>query len=184
MALEVENKYPLAEVEPVLRRWEELGGRRGGLKSQVDQYYSHPCRDLGQTDEALRIRRQGDDAFITYKGPKLDQQTKTRREIELPLGDPAAFDELLTSLGFQQYATVSKQRQVLHLDWQGFAVEGAVDEVEELGSFLELEIVAEDDSLDAARAALQSLAEALGLGASQRQSYLELVLKQRRAPGG
>ena len=44
-----------------------------------------PCRDFAQTDEALRIRTVGDTSFVTYKGPKLDATTKTRRELELPL---------------------------------------------------------------------------------------------------
>jgi len=43
---------------------------------------------LRRRDEALRIRVVGDKSFVTYKGPKLDKTTKTRREIELPL-DPA-----------------------------------------------------------------------------------------------
>ena len=48
--------------------------------------------------------RSGGRSFVTFKGPKLDTTTKTRREIELPLdsndADGLKFAELLQSLGF------------------------------------------------------------------------------------
>ena len=54
----------------------------------------------------------------------------------------------------------------------------ALDEVQYLGSFIELEIAADDAGLDPARAALQSLSQRLGLTSSERRSYLELLQHQ------
>src|SRR5205085_570940 len=115
-----------------------------------DQYFNHPARDFGRTDEALRLRRVGDQNFITYKGPKIDAATKTRRELELPLPSGSdvggRFSELLLTLGFISAGTVFKVRHPGILAWSGGQVEVALDEVTDLGSFIELEISASDET--------------------------------------
>jgi adenylate cyclase class 2 len=120
---------------------------------------------------------------VTYKGPKLDSATKTRRELELPLGSSEGngtrFAELLEALGFQPVAVVRKQRRPFQIEWQGREVEGALDDVEGIGSFVELELQSDERDLDAARAVISALASELKLGLSERRSYLELLLQQR-----
>ncbi|HTN76901.1 MAG TPA: class IV adenylate cyclase, partial [Pirellulaceae bacterium] len=147
---------------------------------QVDTYFQHPARDFRQTDEALRIRQIGDDNYITYKGPKLDALTKTRHELELPLavGHTAAaqFVELLAALGFQPAGVVTKLRRSATLIWSERQIELAWDQIDGLGEFLELEIVAASEELEAARAAVLDLATRWGLTTAERRSYLELQL--------
>ena len=182
MHYEVEQKFPLADPADLAARLSGLGARAAGQCDQVDCYYSHPARDFSHTDEALRIRRVDGQTLITYKGPKIDRQTKTRQEIELalPAGATAAedFSRLLVALGFAPVAEVHKHRRTFDLDWQGHAVEAALDEVAGLGHFVELEISASEETLDAARRALASLAARLELAGSERRSYLELLLER------
>ena len=73
-------KAPLPDVSRVKKRILELGGRDFGCSIQVDEYYAHPARDFAITDEALRLRTENNLTVITYKGPKLDRETKTREE--------------------------------------------------------------------------------------------------------
>jgi adenylate cyclase, class 2 len=80
-------------------------------------------------------------------------------------------------------AEVHKRRRALALRWQGHDVEVALDQVERLGTFVELEIVSDQVGLDAARACLASLAAELQLISSERRSYLELLLEKRGGPG-
>jgi adenylate cyclase class 2 len=180
MQFEVEQKHRVDDVAAFVIR---LGGR--GVVTdppvvQVDQYFAHPARDFARTDEALRIRTVGGESFVTYKGPKLDNTTKTRREIELPLdaadSDGARFGELLSALGFRPVATVRKQRRSFELRTDHDAVQGALDEVDGLGTFVELELMADDAGIDAAGRAIGKLANELDLGPSERRSYLELLL--------
>lgn len=188
MHFEVEQKFPLADVAAVLRRLDELAAKAVGTARQVDQYFNHPARDFAQTDEALRLRSVGEKNFITYKGPKLDAVTKTRQEIELPLGDGqqslAQFAELLAALGFRSVATVKKTRRLFHIAWQEKIVEGALDDVDGVGHFLELELSATDAEVEAAKSCIASLASRLGLGATERRSYLELLLSRRDQSSG
>src|SRR3954468_18985093 len=85
MQYEVEQKHRVTDEAALMARLRESGGHLETSIEQSDQYFAHPCRDFAKTDEALRIRKVEAKAFVTYKGPKLDTTTKTRREIELPL---------------------------------------------------------------------------------------------------
>jgi len=180
MHYEVEQKFALADPADMKARLSALGARAAGQCDQVDGYLSHPARDFSKTDEALRIRQVDGQALVTYKGPKIDRETKTRQEIELalPAGATTAadFGRLFAALGFAPAGEVRKHRRTFHLDWQGEAVEVALDEVAGLGHFVELEISASEGTLDAARSALAGLAARLELGTSERRSYLELLL--------
>ncbi|HEX3655971.1 MAG TPA: class IV adenylate cyclase [Pirellulales bacterium] len=180
MPLEVEQKYRLENPAAVWERLAALGARWNADQQQADRYFNHPAHDFARSDESLRIRTIGDDNFITYKGPKLDQTTKTRREIELPLvaGAKAAeqYAELLAALGFRFVAEVNKCRRPGTLAWEGFEVQLAWDQIERLGSFLELELITEESGQQQAKACLASLAHELALKQSERRSYLELLL--------
>jgi adenylate cyclase class 2 len=183
MHWEVEQKFRVDNTQAVRAALTGLGVHWHESIQQADHYFNHPSRDFGRTDEALRLRQVGDQNFITYKGPKIDATTKTRRELELPLPAGAnasrQFSELLRALGFVPVATVQKIRQPGALSWSGHDVEVALDDVQDLGSFVELEVSADDGSLDAAKAALAGLSERLNLGASERRSYLELILSKK-----
>jgi adenylate cyclase, class 2 len=181
MLIEVEQKFPVSDPAALERQLAALGAKQGETVVQVDDYFAHPQRDFAKSDEALRLRRVGPLNYITYKGPKLDAVTKTRREIEIPLaaGEQAAADagSLLTALGFARVAEVRKRRMHSTLRWQNREVNVALDQIAELGHFVELEIVTDPADVETARACIASLASQLGLTNSERRSYLELLLE-------
>ncbi len=183
MTYEVEQKFPVEDLEAVESKLVENGATVSAAQEEIDTYYAHPARDFAQTDEALRIRRVGPRSWITYKGPKVDTTTKTRREIELPLAEvPESVDDwagLLASLGFSPVAEVRKIRRKASVPWQDRKIEATLDEVSEVGTFVELELVTDESGLDAARNCIASLAEHLGLLKSERRSYLELLFERR-----
>src|SRR5947208_13776629 len=115
MHWEVEQKFRVRDVQAVRSSLAALGVQFHDAILQVDHYFNHPARDFGRTDEALRIRQVGEQNFITYKGPKIDATTKTRRELELQLPSgpdvSSQFAELLSALGFISVTSVSKVRQ-------------------------------------------------------------------------
>lgn len=183
MLLEIEQKFPLDDPQAIRQSLDELGATFSPWIEQVDVYFAHPSRNFTETDEALRIRRVGEQNFVTYKGPKVDPQTKTRREIELALtpGDDGfgPFSELLEALGFRRVFEVRKRRLPGQLTWQGQVVHLALDDVADLGHFLELEQVADESHLEAAKSCLANLAQRLNLTTSERRGYLDLLLSRR-----
>ena len=181
---EVEIKYPLDDPARVTEALRRLGARFGEPVRQTDRYYGHPCRDFAATDEALRLRSTGDGVVITWKGPRLGGDTKTRREIELPVGLPAAtpeatlvqWDALLGALGFRRVREVAKERLPGVLDWQGGTVTVSIDRVPGLGAFLEIEVLAAESGVAEAESGLRTLAGVLGCGTPERRSYLEMII--------
>jgi adenylate cyclase class 2 len=183
MSFEVEQKFRASDLAALEQRLIELGATPGEDHQQVDRYYRHPARDFAATDEALRLRRVGEHNYITYKGPKLDRATKTRREIEMPLpaGEPGAAQaaELLAALSFEPVLEVRKHRRHLTLTWNGTPVEIALDSVAEVGEFVELELIADEGSLQQAQATILALSGELRLTEVERRSYLEMLLTAR-----
>lgn len=184
---EVELKFPARDLAALEQKLVGLAARFGDPIDQIDRYFAHPTRDFAKTDEALRLRRVGADVAITWKGPRIDSSTKTRREIELPLAvvGPAGsrtlqdWTELLESLGFRQVMEVAKRRRPARVPWHGSEVDVALDRVEGLGEFVELEVQARQGELPQARGVIESLATELGCGEQERRSYLELLLAKR-----
>ncbi|MGE5191970.1 MAG: class IV adenylate cyclase [Deltaproteobacteria bacterium] len=176
---EVELKFPLADPAAFVGRLAACGASQGPAVSQADLYFNHPSRDFKETDEAFRIRTVDDRPCVTYKGPVVDSQTKTRREIEVALaGDQARekFAEILRLLGFRAVREVRKRRQTYFLVWQGREFEIAVDEVQELGVFAEIETLSDEPGRLAAVTAILSLVSQFQLPPPERQSYLSLLL--------
>ncbi len=180
-SFEVEQKFALGDRRSEIEaRLQQLGAQQHSPESQADRYFNHPQRDFAQTDEAVRIRSVGDQNWLTYKGPKIDSRTKTRREIEPALGDgiqtAEQFSEVLCILGFRPVATVKKQRQSYQLQRGSWELTIALDDVEQLGAFLEIELIATTEQLPAAQQAVLDFAAELGLHEVERRSYLRMLL--------
>jgi len=178
--LEVEIKFRVTDFADLETRLIERGAHHSRSVEEIDQYFNAPDRDFAKTDEALRVRRIGSENFVTYKGAKVDVLSKSRTEIEVPLqrGQPSAdaFIALLAHLGYRPVRVVSKLRRIYELEEEEFMIEVCLDEIQSLGKFAELEIVAPEGQLEVARSLLLRIAKDLGLTQSERKSYLELLL--------
>ncbi|MHB8586926.1 MAG: class IV adenylate cyclase [Thermoplasmatota archaeon] len=167
--IEVEVKAPVAHPQEILQRL----GTPHRTEEQEDRYYAHPCRDFASVDEALRIRRAGLRSELTWKGPKLDAATKTREERTVGVDDPSAAAQVLEGLGFRLVASVRKRRHT----WDHPDLVYTLDDVEGLGTFLEVEAKSDHDH-EAAKRRVVSALERLGL-TQVRTSYLEMLLAKR-----
>ncbi len=183
--LEIEMKFPVADfcaIQQHLTRW---SAKILPAIEEADHYFNAPDRDFGKTDEAFRLRCIGEQNRITYKGAKQGGPTKTRTEIEIGLepGGHAAeqFRRLVQHLGYRPTAVVKKRRSCYDFHRDGFALQACCDEVETLGRFVEIEIVAEPADRDRAQAILLDVVRELGLPASETRSYLEMVLAKQTA---
>jgi adenylate cyclase class 2 len=146
--------------------------------TQVDTYYDAPHRDFADTDEALRVRterRDGEETTkLTYKGPLLEAESKSREEHETAVADPGAIRNIIDGLGFTPAAEVRKERTFFELD--GYTV--TLDTVEGLGEFVEVETEIDDADIELAREGAVELLDSLGLDPDEqiRTSYLGLLL--------
>jgi adenylate cyclase class 2 len=175
---EVEVKVR-ADLDRVRARLDELGATHVDSVEQVDTYYDAPHRDFAATDEAFRVREERTDEAaetkVTYKGPLVEDDSKTREEFETRVGDSDTMRAIAESLGFDPAATVEKSRQRYAIE--GFTV--TLDSVDGVGEFVEVETDVETESdVEAARESAFDLLEDLGLDPDEqtRTSYLGLLL--------
>ncbi|MFM7116708.1 MAG: class IV adenylate cyclase [Planctomycetota bacterium] len=184
--LEVELKFVGAEPVRLEQQLIERGARLGGTMSQADEYFAHPQRNFAETDEALRVRSEGDRRVLTYKGPKLPGAVKIREEIEVDVGagQESGLKRILDQLGFRSVAVVAKTRRSWQLTYAGWDLKVEIDDVQHLGSFVEIESVTDAQSVAATEAAILQLAQELGLGRASKASYLGLLLGAKREDRG
>lgn len=176
--LEVELKFRLADEAELAGRLAKLGATAGETVTQFDAYYNHPSRDFAETDEALRIRSVDGVERLTYKGPKHGGATKSREEIELPLSEGSGdqWCTVLRRLGFRAVKVVRKRRTPHQVRHRGREFEVAIDRVDGVGTFVEVETVVAPAERLAADADLLDLAAGLGLVNPEPRSYLEMLL--------
>ena len=150
-----------------------LGATLIGTENHRDLYFNSPLRDFKESDEALRIRVKEEGARLTYKGPKLDKETKSRLELTIKIDNPEEMEKILMALDFIPSAEVRKRRTKYALD----DAVVAFDEVDGLGSFVEVEISGEENwEMQASRAL--AILRRIGLGEPIRSSYLELLTQK------
>lgn len=175
--IEVEVKARVGDPKLVERSIIALGASPIGIETQADTYYSSPYRDLGKTDEAFRVRVQDNKYFLTYKGPKMDSLSKTRKEYEVEFNDADSMGNILSSLGFLPVATLVKKRKMFRLG--DFLI--SLDEVRKLGDFIEVEVSLRDSkSHEDKLESIFRLFEKLGISRDEsiRKSYLEMILEK------
>ena len=181
MQYEVEQKFAVDNQSALLHQLEKLGVCWGDTVRQEDAYFNHPAYDFAVTDEALRVRLEGSQAMFTYKGPRIDAETKTRQELELQVVNPGvegdSMKQFLLTLGFIYVHAVIKQRKKGILRYQQRSVEVALDEVEGLGTFVEFELVVTEDDLERANTLLTQLSASLGLVNGITTGYLDMLLR-------
>jgi len=183
--IEVEKKYQVPSFDAIRNvlspdSFEILSD--ADPKFQSDEYFNHRQLRFELQDIALRIRQVDDRFVLTFKGPNQDATTKIRKEVEVALNqeDAGKVSEMFLGLGMHSVAKVCKTRDAIAIRWEGSDVEVCLDSVDEVGCFVELEIVAEnEDHVSTAKQRLESLADKLGLEGSITTSYLELLLKAR-----
>ncbi len=185
MQFEVEVKYKLDNVDEFRRILQKHQAEFVNTVEQEDIYLSHPCRDFGKTDEAFRIRRIGSENRLTYKGPLVDQETKTRQEIELIFGtgtDSAIqMQTLMEKLSFQAVRPVRKVRHTYHLTFEETMFEIVLDNVSGLGWYVELECCVDAEEQEATSKKILNFAKLLDLGPDvERRSYIRLLLEQNQ----
>ncbi len=139
---EIEIKLKL-EDNTRLQAWLEENAEKVAEISQHDIYFDPPDRSFrievdGEMDaqEFLRVRFSDRDA-ICYKHWYRDDAGKSTHadEFETELEDGRKVLKVFDALGFEETARITKDREV----WRYREFEFALDSVEELGEFVEIE---------------------------------------------
>lgn len=175
--IEVEVKAKINDFKEMEEKLSEIGAAKTKKEFQEDIYFNSPVVDFAETDEALRIRTTTEDdntnIFITYKGPKIDKESKTRREIEMGIDEAQKCSDIFEAIGFKKVRAVRKNRQ--YYAYENFEI--SLDDIEGLDPYMEIEIALNDgEDYSEAQNSIFELFEKLGItNGFERTSYLELL---------
>jgi len=173
--LEIEVKAKVKSGRKLEEALHKIGAKFDKEVEEEDIYFSHPSRDFGKTDEALRLRKMTKpkkEFFLTYKGKKIDKITKTREELTINIrnADYEKTKEILLKLGFKEVMEIKKRRKLYK--FKDFLI--SIDFVKNLGTFAEIE--KKGKKYDAEE--MLGFMKKLGLGKSITKSYLELLMER------
>ena len=189
MSFETEIKIKLSDIErKKIEAYLATKSQFLGFFYQEDHYYDTRPPSYAELDKALRIRVQkpssGDQEIeLTFKGPKINQNSKTRKEINLNFGEKIDFTtikDFLQELGFFHSISIQKERrEYVDINNIHFSLDKNI-----LGYFLEIEIIInkEKQIKETESKMWELLCQILGELSEKRRitkSYLELILESK-----
>lgn len=140
MGIEVELKAYIADPDTVRRRLDDLGSFR--RRYRKEDWYFGVLPSEGRS--LFRLRHDGGNWVCTFKKKTLIDGIEHNQETEFSVSDGIAFRRLSEELGYSVIVEKRKVGASWHVD--GVVVE--VSEVNDLGTFVELELVLPDDSTE------------------------------------
>jgi adenylate cyclase, class 2 len=133
---EIEAKARMANPELVIKNIEALGCQLSESIFQHDWIFLEKGMGLGDVQtgtNVLRIRKTGEQTLLTLKQRQVNPLNKI--EYEISIGDAGKALSIIDLLGYEEVAQVRKSRRIAH--FRDYEI--CVDEVEELGSYIEVE---------------------------------------------
>lgn len=174
---EIEAKYRLPNPAVLQETLRANGFRRVDRVIELNQLYDGADGSLRQQGRALRIRttRAIDEdgvpladstkAKVTYKGPVEAGPLKIREEHETSVASAEAMAAIVGALEFDVRMSFEKRRET----WRGNACEVVIDELPQLGWFVEVE----GPSVEAVQAVIGMLA--LPDADLEKKSYAQMI---------
>ncbi|HUC01758.1 MAG TPA: class IV adenylate cyclase [Candidatus Paceibacterota bacterium] len=144
--MEIEVKAKLKDKAEVIKKLSGLGCQFSEIKTQDDMVWVEKVgslEDFLSNKVFLRIRIQnGEKVIMTAKSPKAKEgnESLVKREHEVVVNSADEARSILSMLGLQEAVRVVKKRQTAK--YAGYEI--CIDEIEDLGSFVELEKIAEE----------------------------------------
>ena len=133
--LEIEAKIQIENRESFLSRCPDLQSKS---KDHIVDIYFDQDQSLESKDHVLRLRKQNEKAYITHKGPLIeDQNLLVREEKEAEIASFHTIRAILESLGYTPTQITEKKRERFFLEECDAKIE--VDHYPFIGYYVEIE---------------------------------------------
>lgn len=138
---EIELKFKVEDMNDLLDKLKNLGCEISKIFSQNDTIY---VSDLNQVESVegsiwLRVRKENEKVELNLKKQSAKIQESTEIEFEVSSYEKA--NQLLETLGYQKWVVVNKKRR--YSKYLNYNL--CIDEVERLGTFLEIELLVDEE---------------------------------------
>jgi len=180
--IEVELKFPLLNHKEIIEKLKSIAKLEKERDFQKDIYFNPAHRDFlskKPVSEWLRLRESKKGFSLNYKKWHNEDGTKTVScdEFETKIENLEALKKLFGNLNFKELISVEKNRSI----WNYKDTEIAIDEVKELGTFIEIEARGNFANIEEAKKHLYEVLKELGteVGEQDFEGYPYLLLKQK-----
>lgn len=189
MPREIEVRIKLAdEQKPLLTKWLEANTQLEGVTHQVEYYLDNPKSTFlfqninGYKDSAHYLRVRFDEKkgeSVCFKIFKIDQEKQTSEnldEMEFTVSSGKSALKLLESLGYTDHLIIDKTRTKYTTNDKAFEV--CIDEVKNVGTFVEVELLEQiDGEIKLGRAKIYDLLRTIGLTEidEQHRGYVSML---------
>ncbi len=143
MKSEIEVKAKVDNIDEIVNKLKAIGCAFGDPLIQHDYIYNEKGLDLknGHDSAVLRIREQGERIIFTLKKNRSNELDCIEKELDI--NNKEVMEDILMLLNYEKTVEVHKKR--LKTNYKDYEI--CVDEVDGLGSFIEIEKMSEEDGL-------------------------------------
>ena len=161
---EIEVKAKLKNKKGLLLKAQELGIKFGPAITQDDYTYETSLSKDDPNWNIFRIRKQGNQTILTMKY-KASSRSRDNHERESVVDNAKEVADMLERVGYSLGVRIKKTRQTAKYK----DLELCLDEIDKLGTFIEVEKLAQDDvDVDEIQSDLWQLLIQLGVNPSDR----------------
>lgn len=148
--IEVEKKFFCEHVEKLVDKLKTYNFKASMPENEIDEYFTDINSKYIKNRTCLRIRKKDDHyAELTFKGKSQELNNlyiKEESNIEIKPSEYAEMVRMLHSLGYLSYTVVDKSRITYSKTENDLTFNVMIDNIKEIGSFAEFEILASIDS--------------------------------------
>ena len=161
---EIELKFKVDNLDVLINKLKEEQCEISAVKMQNDTIYVQNLDDTESKEGSvwLRVRKENDKIELNYK--KQSKKKMESEEIEFEVSSYELANQFLKALGYLPWVEVNKKRR--YSKYKEYNI--CIDEVEKLGSFVELEILVDKDNKEDYELALLEVAKKLGINPDKR----------------
>lgn len=189
MSKEIEIRNELFNEESVVNFFVKKGISPSKSKHQIDTYYDNPndslFKDPDHVNKWIRIREEDEKLTFTYKHwlPEGAEIRTYCEEKEYPMNSKQEISQHLKNLGlstdFVPFIVTDKLRRCfMYRD-----CEISIDEVKNLGTYIEIEYKGESENIDEARNLLNEILTEIGakVGPADYKGYAYHLFRMRNS---
>ena len=174
---EIEVKYQLEDRIKFLKKLEALGCEISEVNHQKDTIYVSDVNHIENTPGSIFLRVRKDNDKIELNAKKHEKVMQARTEVEFGVSSYSDANKFLELIGFQKWVEVSKKR--VHTFYKDCNI--CIDEVDTLGSFVELEYVVDDkEEEEKVLEKIEEIAKEIGIDTKRvvNQYYDEMIAER------
>jgi len=138
---EIELKFKVDDMNDLLAKLRDMDCEVSEILSQNDTIYVSDLNHVESVEGSiwLRVRKENEKVELNLK--KQSARIQESKEIEFEVSSYEKANQLLETLGYQKWVVVNKKRR--YSKYLNYNL--CIDEVERLGSFLEIELLVDEE---------------------------------------